>query len=65
MIQGGEQFSLDFRLQLQLPGWRLWAIGGKGGLVSSVGKYATVFRVELYKILNYVHETESKGRPEE
>jgi hypothetical protein len=48
-----------------VQGWRLWAIRGKEGSVSPVGKHAVVFRVELYKILDYVHEIETKGRTEE
>ena len=37
-------------------GWCIWAIGGKEGSVSAVGKHAAVFRIEIvYKILNCVH----------
>ena len=51
IIQGGEQFYLDFCLQLQLPGGASVGNPWEEGSVSPVGKHATVFRVELYKIL--------------
>ena len=66
MIQGGEQFCLDFCLQIKLSGGGLYgAIRWKEGSVSPIGKHATVFWAKLYTILNYVYEIEPKGRPEE
>ena len=66
MTQGERTILSRFLSQTQTAqGWRLWPIRGKEGSVSAVGKHATVFRVDLYKILYCAYEIESEGRPEE
>jgi ribonuclease HI len=44
-------------------GWSLWAICGKK-LNISLGKYATVFQVEIYAIVACVYEIQMNVRPE-
>jgi hypothetical protein len=48
MIQGGEQFALEFCLQLQLPGGGVYGQTVRRRVSITVGKHATAFSAELY-----------------